>query len=138
MIYIQSYGYKYGHPNMGGLVIDVTFLPNPESNLLPLPGSDDRVMGNILQGNHDFIDSLAAFVKAYPIKKVAIGCRHGRHRSVAVATALDKKLRLEGRLVKLRHRDVHRTGVLQEFSEARVVQTHDTPRMLKVKGSETS
>jgi UPF0042 nucleotide-binding protein len=100
----------------------VRFLPNPhfEERLRPRTGHDREVaeyaLGNQL-GKELFerLLSLLGFLlplyqgegKAYVT--IGIGCTGGRHRSVAIAEALARALREQGREVNVEHRDLERT-----------------------------
>jgi len=55
---------------------------------------------------HYLLERYDAEGKAY--LTIGIGCTGGRHRSVAVATALAERLRQSGREVNVQHRDVEK------------------------------
>lgn len=117
---IVSFGFRHGIPLEADMVMDVRFLPNP--NFVPelknLTGLDSRVGDYVLssQVTRRFLRLLTAILqfllplytkegKAY--FTLGIGCTGGRHRSVAVAEALAKRLgRSAGAVVV--HRDVDR------------------------------
>ena len=104
-ITVTAFGYKYGLPIDADLVFDVRFLPNPYyiSELRPLSGLDDKVASFILERDEarEFMDRLASLLDfiiplyaeegRYTLH-IAVGCTGGRHRSVAVANALAKRL----------------------------------------------
>lgn len=116
---VVSFGFKYGLPQDADLVFDLRYLPNPYfvPALSPLSGLEVPVRDYVL-GMPDTQDLLAdlermlqkllpryaAEGKAY--LTVAVGCTGGRHRSVAVAEALGKRLS-HGDIVVM-HRDVNR------------------------------
>jgi len=117
---LVSFGYRNGIPPSSDLVFDVRFLPNPYfvEGLKPHPGNDPRVSGWVLERaqTQEFLErleSLLAFLlpqykaegKSY--LTVSIGCTGGRHRSVALAEELAKRLTETHRArVKVTHRDV--------------------------------
>jgi UPF0042 nucleotide-binding protein len=101
------------------MVLDVRFLPNPYfvPELRPFAGTDgpvrDFVLGQpdaqaFLQRLADFgaflLPRYAAEGKSY--LTLAIGCTGGRHRSVAIAEELARRLRQGGTSVRVWHRDV--------------------------------
>ena len=117
---LVSFGYRNGIPANSDLVLDVRFLPNPYfvEGLKPHPGTDPRVSEWVLgrPQTEEFLErleSLLAFLlpqykgegKSY--LTVSIGCTGGRHRSVALAEELSKRLTEKHRArVKVTHRDV--------------------------------
>lgn len=115
---VTSFGFKHGSPRDLDLVFDVRFLPNPHwvAELRPLTGIDSAVAGYVLgdAAAEEFverIDGLLRFLlpryvdegKAY--LRVGIGCTGGRHRSVAIAEELARRLGEAGTDVTVRHRD---------------------------------
>ncbi|HET7753484.1 MAG TPA: RNase adapter RapZ [Anaeromyxobacteraceae bacterium] len=118
---VLSFGFRFGLPSHADLVLDVRFLPNPYfiPELKPYSGTDERVSRFVL-GQDDariFLDragELCEFLlpryraegKSY--LTIAIGCTGGRHRSVAVATELARRLESRGTSVRLWHRDVEK------------------------------
>jgi RNase adapter protein RapZ len=119
---LESFGYKYGLPDEADLVLDARFLPNPYwvADLRPLTGLDpsvkDYVLGRSEAGT--FLDQVVALVRLVAPgfvseqKRrlvVAVGCTGGRHRSVALAEDLARRLRGEPSLViSVSHRDMER------------------------------
>jgi RNase adapter protein RapZ len=117
---LVSFGYRNGIPANSDLVLDVRFLPNPYfvEGLKPHPGTDPRVAEWVLarpqtQEFLEHLESLLAFLlpqyraegKSY--LTVSLGCTGGRHRSVALAEELSKRLTQRHRArVKVTHRDV--------------------------------
>jgi UPF0042 nucleotide-binding protein len=116
---LLSFGYKNGLPLDADLVFDCRFLPNPHwvDDLRPLTGLDapvrDFVLGQPPAGK--FLDNLQAMLdqllpafvaegKAY--LTIALGCTGGRHRSVAIAEDVARRLRADGQRVGVVHRDV--------------------------------
>ncbi len=115
---VTSFGFKHGSPRDLDLVFDVRFLPNPHwvPELRPLTGVDAPVAHYVLTdpAADEFmnrIDDLLTFLvpryvdegKAY--LRVGIGCTGGRHRSVAIAEELGRRLKDAGTDVTIRHRD---------------------------------
>ena len=117
---LLSFGFRNGIPPASDLVFDVRFLPNPYfvEGLKPFPGTDPKVASWVLERTQtqEFLsrlESLLTFLlpqyraegKSY--LTVSIGCTGGRHRSVALAEELGKRLSEKHRaLVKVTHRDV--------------------------------
>ena len=116
-----TFGYKHGLPLDADLVFDCRFLPNPHwvPELRPLTGLDPPVRDYVLARPEsaeftDKIDDLLRFLlprylaegKSY--LTVAVGCTGGRHRSVAIAEELARRLRVEGHSLSVFHRDVDR------------------------------
>ncbi len=102
---VLSFGYKYGIPVDADLLMDCRFIPNPHwiPELQPLTGLDKPVSDVVLGS-----DNVEAFLKnfltlfesvAYGYiregKKfitLALGCTGGKHRSVAVAEEIVRRL----------------------------------------------
>jgi UPF0042 nucleotide-binding protein len=118
---VESFGYKHGLPLDADIVMDVRFLPNPhwDDDLRPLTGHDPAVRDAVLEnsaasafidGFHDLLVSLLPQYEAEgrSYLTVAVGCTGGRHRSVAVAEELARRLRERGLAVRATHRDVGR------------------------------
>jgi UPF0042 nucleotide-binding protein len=119
---LLSFGFKHGIPVEADIVLDVRFLPNPffVPQLSALSGEDDSVAHFVLDDpeTKPFVDRaeelIAVSVKGFQREgksyaTVAIGCTGGRHRSVAIAKELGR--RLGGRFsVSIRHRDIQRGG----------------------------
>ena len=116
---IGSFGFKHGAPRDADIVMDVRFLPNPHwvPELRPLTGLDEPVRDHVLTSDEarGFLDRfgamLADLVPAYALGgrsylTVAIGCTGGRHRSVAVAEELARRLTDSGFSVRTSHRDL--------------------------------
>ncbi len=116
-----SFGFKHGLPRDVDLVLDCRFLPNPHwvEELRPLTGLDepvrDYVLGQEVTG--PFLDALEdllhlllpAYVeegKAY--LTIAFGCTGGRHRSVAIAEEMARRLGRIGPTPTVIHRDTTR------------------------------
>jgi UPF0042 nucleotide-binding protein len=119
---LLSFGFKHGLPVEADIVLDVRFLPNPffVPSLSALSGEDEAVARFVLDDAETgpFVDKaeelIALSVRGFQREgksyaTVAIGCTGGRHRSVAIAKELGR--RLGGRFsVSVRHRDIQRGG----------------------------
>lgn len=104
-ITMESFGYKYGLPMDADMVVDVRFLPNPHwvDELRPHTGQNPAVRDYVLSrpGAGEFLQTyhrlLSLVVEGYRREgkrymTVAIGCTGGKHRSVAIAEALARRL----------------------------------------------
>ena len=102
---VMSFGFKHGIPLDADLVFDARFLPNPfyVETLRTMSGLDRPVAEFVFshQQTRTFLEKLEemiAFLLPYYIEEgkvaltIAIGCTGGRHRSVALASALHKHL----------------------------------------------
>jgi RNase adapter protein RapZ len=118
---VLSFGFKYGLPLDADLVADVRFLPNPHwiPELRPHSGQDPDVRDYVLtqEGAARFLDvytELLRLVGAGYQREgkryltLAIGCTGGRHRSVAMAEELAKRLVGDGVQTTVVHRDLGR------------------------------
>jgi RNase adapter protein RapZ len=116
---LLSFGYKNGLPLDADLVFDCRFLPNPHwvDELRPLTGLDEPVRDYVLRqpAAGEFLANLEtllaqllpAFVqegKSY--LTIALGCTGGRHRSVAIAQELFRRLDAAGQRPAILHRDI--------------------------------
>jgi UPF0042 nucleotide-binding protein len=120
---IVSFGYRHGIPLEADMVMDVRFLPNPNfvQGLKHLTGLDRRVSDYVLSAQNTrrflrLLTSILQFLLPLYTKEgkayftLGIGCTGGRHRSVAVAEALSKRLgRAAGAVVV--HRDLGRSSL---------------------------
>jgi RNase adapter protein RapZ len=118
---VLSFGYKYGLPMDADLVADVRFLPNPHwiPELRPHTGQDPDVRDYVLsqEGAGRFLDvytELLRLVGAGYQREgkryltLAIGCTGGKHRSVAIAEEIAKRLVEDGVQTTVAHRDLGR------------------------------
>lgn len=119
---IISFGYKFGIPLQTDFVFDVRFLPNPYfvPELKSRSGLDadvvKYVMSNptsniLLEKIYDIINTMLPLYiqEKRSYINISIGCTGGRHRSVAIAEELAKKMRLiENVEVNIYHRDINR------------------------------
>jgi UPF0042 nucleotide-binding protein len=119
---VLSFGFKYGLPPDADMVADLRFLPNPYwvPELSPLTGQDDAVRDYVLSQPdapefvEHYVAALAAVADGYRRENkrhatIAMGCTGGKHRSVAMAEEVARRLRaLPGVSVTVRHRDLGR------------------------------
>jgi UPF0042 nucleotide-binding protein len=116
----SSFGFKHGVPIDADMVLDVRFLPNPhwDEALRPFSGLDDSVRDFVLGQSlaEDFLtrvqDLLHLIVPAYVSEgrsylTIAIGCTGGRHRSVAMAEEIGRRLTAAGHHPRITHRDIN-------------------------------
>ncbi|GHG94896.1 RNase adapter RapZ [Comamonas sp. JC664] len=118
---IMSFGYRYGVPPQADLVLDVRFLPNPYfvPELKGLTGKVPKVAAYVLdrEETQQFLEKvvdLCRFLfpryqkegKAY--LTVALGCTGGKHRSVAIAAELTRRLTDADTRVQLWDRDIEK------------------------------
>jgi hypothetical protein len=105
LITCMAFGYKSGAPADAALVFDARFLDNPYwvPELRPLSGRDPAVADYVLRQRQalPFLDHVERMVRdlvpLYEAKGmkhvvVAFGCSGGRHRSVALAAELARRL----------------------------------------------
>lgn len=118
-ITVVSFGFKYGVPLDADLLLDVRFLPNPYfvPELREQTGNDQPVI-EYLEKSEEAVETIRRFRELLdflmPLYQregksyvtVAIGCTGGKHRSVAVANALNQHLNREGFRARVTHRDV--------------------------------
>lgn len=115
---LVSFGYAYGIPRDVDLIFDCRFLPNPHwiEELRPLTGLDEPVARFVLDQEpaqrlvHDVVALLEWQIPAFAQEgksylSIGIGCTGGRHRSVAVAEEIRRRLRLPNAVF---HRDLAR------------------------------
>lgn len=120
---ITSFGYKYGLPIDVDLVLDARFLPNPYyvAELKPLSGLDEPIREFVLERpeTQSFLGQycalLAELLPQYLAQgkhhlSLAVGCTGGRHRSVAVAEEIARRMKGMQVSANLRvaHRDIDR------------------------------
>lgn len=118
-ITVMSFGFKYGLPSEADLVFDVRFLPNPyyDDELRPMCGLDEPVSSFVfgypqtvefekkLRELVDFLLPLYTEEGKFSLT-IAVGCTGGRHRSVALANALNEYLLQKGENTVLINRDL--------------------------------
>jgi UPF0042 nucleotide-binding protein len=118
---VMSFGYRHGVPPQADLVLDVRFLPNPYfvPELKGLTGKNPKVAAYVLEREEtqQFLEKvvdLCRFLfpryqkegKAY--LTVALGCTGGKHRSVAIAAELTRRLQEEIPRIQLWDRDIEK------------------------------
>jgi UPF0042 nucleotide-binding protein len=116
----SSFGFKHGVPIDADMVFDVRFLPNPhwDEALRPFSGLDESVRDFVLGQSlaEEFLtrvqELLHLIVPAYVSEgrsylTIAIGCTGGRHRSVAMAEELGRRLTAAGHHPRITHRDIN-------------------------------
>jgi UPF0042 nucleotide-binding protein len=117
---LVSFGFKHGLPLEADMVFDVRFLPNPYfvSALSAGTGLETEVADYVLSSEDagaflDRLEDLLGYLVPRVAREgkgyftVAIGCTGGRHRSVAVAMELARRIG-QRHLVTVRHRDLGR------------------------------
>ena len=118
---VLSFGFKYGLPPDADFVADVRFLPNPYwvPDLRELTGLDETVSSYVLdqRGAASFVETYARLVRSTAAGferegkrylTVAIGCTGGKHRSVAIAEDLARRLGESRLSANAQHRDLGR------------------------------
>ncbi|MBN1204667.1 MAG: RNase adapter RapZ [Myxococcaceae bacterium] len=118
---VMSFGYRHGVPPQADLVFDVRFLPNPYfvPELKGLTGKNQKVAAYVLEREEtqQFLEKvvdLCRFLfpryqkegKAY--LTVAMGCTGGKHRSVAIAAELTRRLQETIPRIQLWDRDIEK------------------------------
>lgn len=119
---IMSFGFKFGLPSDVDMVADMRFLPNPywDEAMRGLSGKDEPVaeyvVTNPLAGEFltHFERVLDTVLGGYasenkPFATLAVGCTGGKHRSVAMAEEIARRLAKRPDLqVSVKHRDLGR------------------------------
>lgn len=118
---VLSFGFKYGLPPDADFVLDARFLPNPHwvPSLREHSGREAEVSGYVLaqHGARSFVETCARLVSATApgferegkrYLTVGVGCTGGRHRSVAVAEEMARRLRQLRLGAHAHHRDLGR------------------------------
>lgn len=115
---IQSFGFKFGLPIDADLVFDVRFLPNPHwiEELRDKDGTDAAVSDYVLSSPdaESFITAVETLLtvslpgferEGKKFVSIAVGCTGGKHRSVAIAEQLSRRLMSFGFDNRVSHRD---------------------------------
>jgi UPF0042 nucleotide-binding protein len=118
---IMSFGFKNGLPLDADLVLDMRFLPNPHwvPQLRPQTGLSEAVSNYVLgrpaaqRFFFEFESMFRTLIDGYiregkRLVELAIGCTGGKHRSVAVAEYLGRRLRGPNVSLSVLHRDLGR------------------------------
>jgi RNase adapter protein RapZ len=121
MVYVTSFGYRYGLPSDSDLVFDVRFLPNPNyiAQFKNLTGRHPQVARYIrsFPQTVEFVErisQLLVYLLPHYIREgksyltIAFGCTGGRHRSVMIADEIRKRLARHGFRAKATHRDLEK------------------------------
>jgi len=116
---VISFGFKAGTPRDCDLLFDVRCLPNPfyVPELKEHTGQEACIRDWVLAHEESrallakLTDLLLFLLPLYQKEgksslTIAFGCTGGRHRSVAIAESLGKRLRLLGYQVVIAHRDI--------------------------------
>lgn len=114
-----SFGFKHGIPHDCDLIVDVRFLRNPHfvEDLRQRDGRESEVRDYVFgtPEAEEFVvkytDLLTFLLPKYQAEgkaylNVGIGCTGGKHRSVAIAEALAKRVDPSLYLVSVKHRDI--------------------------------
>ncbi len=121
-VVVESFGFKHGLPTDADIVADVRFLPNPfwTENLRNENGLHPDVSAFVLgqpdvdQYLEGLVLMIGATLRGYVRENkryatIAIGCTGGKHRSVAIAEELARRIEiLPGVAVSRKHRDIGR------------------------------
>jgi UPF0042 nucleotide-binding protein len=118
---VLSFGFKYGLPPDADFVLDARFLPNPYwvPELRDHTGREPDVSRYVLgqRGAVTFVETYARLINATApgferegkrYLTVAVGCTGGKHRSVAIAEELARRLRELRVVANPQHRDLGR------------------------------
>jgi RNase adapter protein RapZ len=118
---VLSFGFKYGLPPDADFVLDARFLPNPYwvPELRDHTGKETDVSRYVLgqRGAVTFVETYARLINATApgferegkrYLTVAVGCTGGKHRSVAIAEELARRLHEMRLAASAQHRDLGR------------------------------
>ena len=102
---VMSFGFKHGSPTDANFMADMRFIPNPHwiPELRPLTGQDAPVRDFVLSNSgaeefiSNYLEALRPVLEGYRREgkyyaTIAIGCTGGKHRSVAVAEEIARRL----------------------------------------------
>ena len=117
---VTSFGFLHGEPPVADVVVDLRvhlYDPHPDPALRQATGLDKSVRGHVLaqasrvaQGIAITVDELLRVTKTPPVR-AAVGCAGGRHRSVAIAEEVARRLRRCDWQVEVRHLHIDRPVV---------------------------
>ena len=118
---VTSFGFKYGIPVDADFVADMRFLPNPHwiPELRPGTGKDAEVAEFVMSqaGAAEFLDGYLAVLERVAegylregkrFMTIAVGCTGGKHRSVAMAEEIARRMSEAGYKTRATHRDLGR------------------------------
>jgi RNase adapter protein RapZ len=122
MVRMMSFGFKYGPPVDADLLLDCRFLQNPYfvDHLRDHAGTEAQVRDYVLDNSEtrDFVERAEALLdfclprferEGRSYLTIAIGCTGGRHRSVAIAEFLARRIAdRAGVSIEVVHRDIER------------------------------
>jgi len=119
-VQIISFGFKRGLPDDCDFIYDCRFLANPfnVNALRPKSGLDKEVADYVFAQKTavDFLGGIVKMLKTIlpdyakevkPTLVLGFGCTGGRHRSVALAEALGRRLKKAGVSAAVKHRDIY-------------------------------
>jgi UPF0042 nucleotide-binding protein len=122
LVYVTSFGYRYGIPVDADIILDVRFLANPYfvADLKPLAGYDPAVRDYVLSlpESAQFVEKMTDLIGyLLPLYEregksrlnIALGCTGGRHRSVVMANRLCMELCAWNYPASVHHRDIDKT-----------------------------
>ncbi len=87
---VLSFGYKFQAKPRGAFVLDARVITNPYKH-----GEPDEVMRNRALDTaeaHQLVERGVAWLREHPEGTLAVGCSYGRHRSVAVANEIARRV----------------------------------------------
>src|SRR6185312_12477060 len=140
---VLSFGFKYGLPPDADFVLDARFLPNPYwvPELREHTGKETDVSRYVLgqRGAVTFVETYARLINATApgferegkrYLTIAVGCTGGKHRSVAIAEELARRLRDMRLAASPQHRDLgrERQGRTGTATGSAARSTRRTPR----------
>jgi len=121
VLFLTSFGYKYGIPHDTDIILDVRFLPNPYfvQGLRGKTGLESEVEEYVLkdQDTRTFLDRVCELLEfTLPLYEregkstltLAFGCTGGRHRSVVLVEELARRLNRDRFPIHVKHRDVEK------------------------------
>lgn len=116
---LSSFGYKRGVPVDADVVLDMRFIENPfyYEDMRRLSGLDEKVSNFVLsfEGASELLNQVESMlVRLLPlyeaqdkhILRVCFGCTGGRHRSVAAAEEMGRRMRKRKQATRIYHRDL--------------------------------
>lgn len=119
-VYLVSFSFRRSMPSQSDFVFDMRFLTNPhyDQSMRSLTGEHEGIQNYLLNQPEcaTFIDAtevllaktiLPTYTKAHRLNcTISFGCTGGRHRSVASAELMGKRLREHHFNVRVYHRDL--------------------------------